>query len=128
MKFQLETSEHFLISGYGPGRISVNNTDYRCNLMISRTQVFEDWFDGDLKHLSLADFAPLLDLQGEQRPEIIVLGTGDQHRFPRMQLMAEMRATGVALEVMNTRAACRTFSVLVGEYRHVAAALLQLTP
>jgi uncharacterized protein len=33
----------------------------------------------------------------------------------------------MALEVMNTRAACRTYSVLVSEYRSVAAALLQIS-
>ena len=44
-----------------------------------------------------------------------------------LALMAELKLKGVALEVMNTRAACRTYSVLVSEYRPVAAALLQIT-
>jgi len=37
-----------------------------------------------------------------------------------------MKERNISLEVMNTRAACRTYSVLVSEYRSVAAALLQI--
>lgn len=126
MKFQLENSEHNLISHYGPGVISVNGQDYTGNVLITRSAVQENWFDGELDTLSLAHFEDLLQMQGEERPEIVVLGTGTDHRFPNMRLVAELNQHGLALEVMNTRAACRTYSVLVSEYRRVAAALMQL--
>lgn len=126
MKIHLETSEQNLISHYGPGSISVNGTEYTDNILITSHQVFPNWFEGGLSSLSVEHFAPLFsaDLPGE-RPEIVLLGTGKDHVFPAMALLAELKKHHLAVEVMNTRAACRTYSVLVGEQRPVAAALLQ---
>jgi uncharacterized protein len=39
-------------------------------------------------------------------------------------LRASLKARGIALEAMETGAACRTYNVLLAEDRHVAAALL----
>lgn len=126
MKIQLETGEQNLISHYGPGSISINGTAYTSNILITANEVFENWFSGDLSTLSDSHFAPLLSntLKGE-RPEIVLLGTGSNHRFPDMALLAQLKRENLAVEVMNTRAACRTYSVLVGEHRPVAAALIQ---
>jgi len=127
MKFTLESSAQNLISHYGIGDIGVNGQAYAGSLIITPNQLAEDWYSGEVANLSMADFEPLFALQQEPPTEIIVLGTGTEHVFPPMQLMAELHAKGVALEVMNTRAACRTYSVLVSEQRPVAAALLPIT-
>ena len=127
MKMHLETSDQNLISNYGRGVLSINGQDFRKNILITRTRVVEDWFSGDLAELSMAHFEPLFDNVEKEQPEIVVLGSGHSHVFPDFSLMAELRLRGVALEVMNTRAACRTYSVLVNEYRPVAAALIQIT-
>lgn len=126
MKIQLETGDQNLISHYGPGSISINGTAYTSNILITANEVIENWFSGDLSSLNAAHFAPLLNdsIKGE-RPEIVLLGTGSDHRFPNMALLAELQQHNLAVEVMNTRAACRTYSVLVGEHRPVAAALMQ---
>ena len=42
------------------------------------------------------------------------------------KLQAALRAMGFGIDVMETGAACRTYNVLVGEERRVAAALLPL--
>ncbi len=130
MKIHLETGEHNLISHYGPGSISVNGTAYTENLIITGSQIITNWFDGEISELALSHFAPLLaeksgENENEEPPEIVLLGTGTNHIFPDMALLAELKAQRIAVEVMNTRAACRTYSVLVGEHRPVAAALLQ---
>jgi uncharacterized protein len=39
-------------------------------------------------------------------------------------LRSALRAAGIALEPMDTGAACRTYNVLVAEGREVAAALI----
>ncbi len=41
-----------------------------------------------------------------------------------MRAALGLRATGIALEPMDTGAACRTYNVLVAEGRRVAAALI----
>jgi len=126
MKFHLETAEQNLISHYGPGVISVNGTEYENNVLITHDRVLENWFQGEPAELELTHFSSLLESAADERPEIVVLGTGASHIFPPFQLMAELKSEGLALEVMNTRAACRTYSVLVSEYRSVAAALIQI--
>ncbi len=126
MKMHLETSDQNLISNYGKGVLGVNGQDFHSNILITRTRVVEDWFSGDLKSLTLAHFDPIFDAVEAERPEIVILGSGHLHIFPDFSLISELRQRGVALEVMNTRAACRTYSVLVNEYRQVAAALIQI--
>ncbi len=123
----LETSDQNLISNYGIGVLSVNGQDYRSNVLITQTRVVEDWFSGSVKELTMEHFAPLFDGLEAEVPEIVLLGSGSEHIFPDFALMAELKKKGVALEVMNTRAACRTYSVLVSEYRPVAAALIQIS-
>ena len=134
MKMHLETSSRNLISNYGVGVIGVDGTDYRSNLLIGGGRVIEHWFDGPVAALEMRHFEPLFAApEGEaaeggtaEVPEICLLGTGGDHVFPPFELIAALRARGVALEVMNTRAACRTYSVLVSEERVVAAALMQI--
>lgn len=126
MKMHLETSDQNLISNYGKGVLSVNGQDFHKNIIITQTRVIEDWFSGPLGDLRLAHFEPLFDGVEADQPEIVLLGSGETHIFPDFGLMAELKQHGIALEVMNTRAACRTYSVLVNEYRPVAAALIQI--
>jgi len=127
MKMHLETSDQNLISNYGTGVLSINGQDFTTNILITRTRVVEDWFSGSLSELSVDHFAPLFDGVETDIPEIVLLGSGTNHVFPDFSLMAALKQKGVALEVMNTRAACRTYSVLVNEYRPVAAALFQIS-
>lgn len=126
MKMHLETSDQNLISNYGPGVLSVNGQDFHGNILILKDRIVEGWFSGELSELTVAHFDPIFELDGPERPEIVLLGSGESHLFPDFSLLAALKQRGVSLEVMNTRAACRTYSVLVSEFRPVAAALLQI--
>ena len=126
MKFQLETSENNLISHYGPGSLAVNGKEYSSNILITHDTVRENWCEGDISTVTESSFAPLLELPAENRPEIVLLGTGNDHVFPDMAILLSLKKQGLTVEVMNTRAACRTYSVLVSEFRSVAAALIQI--
>ena len=126
MKFTLEDTGQNLISNYGEGVISVNGIEYYGSLLITRETVIAPWFDGDVKELGMEAFGPLLTLDAESRPEVVLLGSGARHVFPPMRLLAELKSAGLAVEVMGTRAACRTYSVLMNEHRPVAAALLPI--
>ena len=55
---------------------------------------------------------------------LIVLGTGDRQVFPPAVVMAACLSRGIGLEVMNNPAAARTFNILAGEGRKVAAAFI----
>ena len=70
--------------------------------------------------LSIDDFAKLIPL----KPEVVLLGTGSRQRLPPPALYAAFAERGIGLEVMDNRAACRTFNLLLSEYRDVAVALM----
>ena len=73
-----------------------------------------------LAELSIADFEAAIELQ----PDVILFGTGTAQRFPDIALLTAIMQQGVAIEVMETHAACRTFNVLINEHRAAVAALL----
>lgn len=134
MKMQLESSTQRLISAYGPGSIAVDGVAYSDPILVLPQRVQEAWYqvpssDDPLADLRLHHFdAVLKPGDDEEGVSICLLGTGERHHFPNPRLVAELAAAGVALEAMHTRAACRTYSVLVNEGRPVAAALLQIQP
>ena len=122
MKMHLEHSDQRLITDYGPGSISVDGVAFRNAIMISPEAIVENWFEDDISSLELEDLEPVL----KQKPEILIVGSGTNHRFPPPRLMVELAQQGIALGVMSTSAACRTYNVLVSEARNVSAALLQI--
>lgn len=120
MKFTADTASGNVIRSYSPGEISLRDTVFTSHVIISQDQIISDWNPPAVDQLSIADFAPALEL----KPDIILFGTGLQQHFPDISLLTEIMRSGVAIEVMDTTAACRTFNVLIGEYRPVVAALL----
>jgi uncharacterized protein len=56
--------------------------------------------------------------------ELLLLGLGRRITPVAAGLRAWLKAGGVALDIMDTGAACRTYNVLLAEERRVAAALL----
>jgi uncharacterized protein len=65
--------------------------------------------------------APVIEHGGVR---ILLLGLGRSMSVVAGSLRAALRAAGIALEPMDTGAACRTYNVLVAEGRQVAAALI----
>ncbi|HJU30991.1 MAG TPA: MTH938/NDUFAF3 family protein [Hyphomicrobiaceae bacterium] len=55
---------------------------------------------------------------------VLLLGTGQRQVFPASDVREAFAAAGIALEAMDTGAACRTYNVLLAEGRPVGAALL----
>jgi len=56
--------------------------------------------------------------------ELLLLGVGRRIVPVAASLRGWLKAGGVALDIMDTGAACRTYNVLLAENRRVAAALL----
>lgn len=56
--------------------------------------------------------------------ELLLIGLGRQMSPVAPALRQALRAHGIGVDAMDTGAACRTYNVLLGEDRRVAAALL----
>jgi uncharacterized protein len=120
MKFHLQTASPTLVTGLGEGWIRVGATEYRENCVLTPDSVVPGFAPDGLGALTEQDYAALLAYQ----PEILLLGTGVRQQFVHPRLTQALAAANVGVETMDTRAACRTFNILLGEGRRVVAALI----
>jgi len=107
-----------LFTGYGAGYVAVNARRHERSVLVT-PQAVAEWNVGAFDTLTAKDFAFVAEL----KPEVLILGTGSTQRFPRPELARAHADIGVGVEVMDTRAACRTFNILAAEGRKVAAAI-----
>jgi uncharacterized protein len=112
-----------LIRAYEPGRILVADRWLPGHLIVAPDRIIENWPVAAAADVTLAHLTPALALQ----PQIVLLGTGPALEWPDADLMTELAAQSIGLEIMSTPAACRTFNVLVHEQRRVVAALLNFS-
>ncbi|HSV19705.1 MAG TPA: Mth938-like domain-containing protein [Casimicrobiaceae bacterium] len=120
MKFHLQTPATVLVTGIGDGWIKVGTSEVRTNCVLTPEGVEPGFAPQGLDALTSADFEGLL----RYRPEIVLLGTGATQHFLHPRVTQPLAAAHVGLEIMGTRAACRTFNILLGEGRRVIAALV----
>ncbi len=115
------TESRQLIQRYGAGAFTIAGTPYSGSVMVlpERTQ---NWDITRFDHITEASLSPLL--LHSPPPEILVIGSGAAQEFFPPQLRSRIRELGIAVECMDTGAACRTFNILMSEDRKVAAALL----
>ncbi len=120
MKLHVSTpSAANTITGYGDDYVMVNGERHQGNVIITSERIVE-WSAADFQNLKEQDFAALTQMG----LEIVLLGTGPRQRFPHPRLTAPLAQARVGLEVMDLKAACRTYNILVAEERKVALALL----
>ena len=108
-----------LFSGYGPGYVSINSVRYETCVVVTPEKVAQ-WAVTGFEALGAADFGFIAEL----KPEIVIFGTGATQRFPLPALARSLAGIGVGVEVMDSRAACRTYNILASEGRKVVAAIL----
>ena len=121
MKFHLaDTSGVNIIRSYTDREVVVNEHRYLTSLVISANTIIEDWAPRGFDDLREADFIEL----GALEPELVILGTGKHLRFPDPRLTSGLSSKRIGIEVMDSRAACRTYNILVAEGRQVTAAIL----
>lgn len=121
MKFHItRAAGQNLFTGYGDGYVAINNERFEHPVLVLPEQPVQSWDVAGFDALTPAHFDILL----QARPEIVLLGTGDTLRFPRPELTQQLTAAAVGFEAMDTRAACRTYNILIAEGRQVVAAIL----
>ncbi len=121
MKMTLDgIDEHNLVTRLDSGVVGIGDREYRSSVVVCASAVIEDWPVRQVSELA-AGLEAVLAL----RPDILVLGTGEVQDFPPPELLARVAGRRVGLEVMDNRAACRTYNVLRAESRNVVLALIQ---
>lgn len=102
------------IEGYGPDFFRIGGVVHPAPLLVAPGLVVP-W-------RGYEDPAPLLDLAG--RIDVLFIGTGPQIAHLPADMRQTLEAAGLAVEIMVSPAACRTYNVLLSEGRRIAVALL----
>lgn len=108
------------VTAYGPGFIEVNRVRHVGAVLLLPEGPILPWPVTSVDSIDEEAVTALLHWQ----PEVVLLGTGDRQRFLHPKLLRGLSARGIGVDPMDTRAACRTYNILMAEGRKVLAALL----
>lgn len=109
-----------MFTAHGAGYVDVNGERYDRSIAVRASEVRSDWNPASFDGLTEADFAWFLEL----KPDVLLFGTGTKQRFAHPGLYRALTDARIAVEFMDTPAACRTYNILVAEDRNVVAAIL----
>ena len=121
MKFAQDSQdEGYVITAYSENTVSINGKAFSQSLIITRTKLNENW-DVSVVDLLQADH---IDQLLTFNPELIIIGTGEKLIFPAVEVYSGIIEHGIGVDFMDTRAACRTYNILMSEGRHIVAGLI----
>lgn len=113
-----------IIQGYGAGLFRISSLVHHHSIIVLPLRTIP-WAPTAVDEVDERSLAPVLD--AAEQLDILLLGTGNRIQQTGMAVFDICRARAIAIEVMDTGAACRTYNLLAGEQRRVAAALIALT-
>ncbi|TPE53752.1 Mth938-like domain-containing protein [Amaricoccus solimangrovi] len=102
------------VEGYGPGFFRVAGAVHEGALLLL-PDAMAGWG-------GFGDLAPILERS--DAIDVLLMGMGAEIRALPGDVRAALEGAGIGVEIMATPPACRTYNVLLGEGRRVAAALL----
>ncbi len=110
------------VDGYGAGGFRFGGMSHRGAIFALPSGIYA-WSVTDPSDITVELLAPLFAEQ-PGLVEHLLVGTGLEVVPLGAELRQRLRAAGIKAEPMQTGAAARTYSILLGEKRRVAAALL----
>ncbi len=121
MKLHSDNNEKYqTVTGYDAGGVEINLQRFNYSLIVLPEVAPRPWPVKRFEDLTAAHFEQI----AEDRPDVVVLGTGARQRFVHPKLVASLSAMHIGVESMDSQAACRTYNVLMGEGRKVTLALI----
>lgn len=109
-----------IIQSYENNSIVVNNQCLTRSFLISNTSLNENWGVDDIEQMAHEHWHDIVKL----KPEVILMGTGEKIIFPHPSSYAPAIEQGIGVEFMDTRAACRTYNILLAEDRFIIAGII----
>jgi uncharacterized protein len=112
-----------IITGYGGGQFRINGIVHSTSLLILPDKALP-WSVTANQAITLESLQLVLD--AADTIDVLLIGCGKNQMLLPPKIKNTFKEGGIALEVMDTGAACRTFNILTGEGRRVAAALVTI--
>ncbi|MFP5394147.1 MAG: Mth938-like domain-containing protein [Gammaproteobacteria bacterium] len=114
------TQQYQTVTGYDDSGVEINAERFNFSLIVMPETPPRPWPVASFGALTEAHFEQI----AQDDPDVVIIGTGARQRFVHPRLIASLSAKRVGLECMDSKAACRTYNVLMGEGRKVTLALI----
>jgi len=106
-----------LFRAYGDDYLEIERIRYHQGLSLHQHNIVSPWGPDEVKQLKLSHMQHVL----ENPPEVLILGTGRRTIFPDGDILEHFANIHIGLECMDSRAAARTYNILIGEGRKTSA-------
>jgi uncharacterized protein len=127
MKLQPDQMDVQAVTAYDKEWIAINGEKHHSSLLISSEGLKETWGLLSPLQLSSEHLEQLIGLK-DKGIELVILGSGQKLQFMPKHWLQTFSSKQLGFETMDTPAACRTYNILAGEGRKVAALLLIESP
>jgi uncharacterized protein len=111
-----------VIQSYAGGRFKVSGQVFEGAILVFPEETLLWANSVPAENLNIENFQSLIEKADEI--DVVLLGSGKDMSFLSASLRNALKTKGLAVEIMPTDAACRTYNVLMAEGRRVVAALL----
>lgn len=111
-----------IIRGFGPQGFRIDDIYYSGGLILTPARAFA-W---NVPEVISASDEVLMDALRSEQPEFLLLGTGAMLTRPAAKFIRAIEAMNIGVEVMDSRAAARAWSVLRLEERQIVGAIMPL--
>lgn len=112
------------IDAYGNGGFAFAGMSHRGSLLCLPDAIWA-WAVTRPEEIDKASLAPVF--AAANGIDTLIIGTGTGVWLPPSELREALRAAGVVLDAMQTGPAIRTYNIMIGERRRVAAALIAVS-
>ncbi|MCP4328082.1 MAG: hypothetical protein GY791_06560 [Alphaproteobacteria bacterium] len=109
------------IQGYGDGRFRISGVVHDGSVIVF-ADITMPWDAGRYSDISIDGLRLVISRAAEI--DILIVGCGPKFKPSPPSIAHEFSAGQIALEMMDTGAACRTYNLLLADGRRVAAALI----
>jgi len=109
------------IDGYGNGGFAFAGMSHRGSLLCLPDSIWA-WDVTEPHYIDRYALQRVFDAAA--RIDTLIIGTGTEVWIPPAPLRSALRGVNVVLDAMQTGPAIRTYNVMIGERRRVAAALI----
>ncbi|HLF66632.1 MAG TPA: Mth938-like domain-containing protein [Gammaproteobacteria bacterium] len=110
----------YLVTAYKDNAVVIDGVEYTHGIILT-PKAIKPWAVASFAHLT---DELLLELLCPIEADLVLVGTGAEHRQLSAQQLAFFYEQHIGIEVMSTQAACRTYNLLANEGRRVLAGLI----
>ena len=116
MDIQLHPGRHQVnLEGYGDGYFKISGKKILPPILLFPTKYIQNGKNLEKIRTQIEKYSK------KHTIDLIIYGNTNGLFLPDVRVQDCLKSLGIPLEIMNTEAACRTWSVLIGEGRSVCA-------